>query len=99
RGRTANTGTSKAPAGRARRTRRATCARPRQAMRQHGSERSRPKCSASAMVAALVAAAIAGSAAGEEALRPYEVVGDAIPAPLTDTPGDAARGRAIAVNR
>ena len=29
----------------------------------------------------------------------YEVVGDAIPQPLTDVPGDAARGRAIVVNR
>ena len=29
----------------------------------------------------------------------YEVVGDAIPNPLTDLPGDAARGRGIVVNR
>ena len=29
----------------------------------------------------------------------YRVVGDAIPQPLTATPGDAARGRAIVANR
>ena len=29
----------------------------------------------------------------------YTVVGDAIPQPLTEAPGDAARGRAIVVNR
>ncbi len=34
-----------------------------------------------------------------EALVPYNVVGDAIPAPLTGTAGDAARGRAIVVAR
>lgn len=30
---------------------------------------------------------------------PYEVIGDAIPAPLTGEAGDAARGRAIVVQR
>lgn len=30
---------------------------------------------------------------------PIEVVGDAIPAPLAETPGDPARGRAIVANR
>jgi sulfur-oxidizing protein SoxX len=32
-------------------------------------------------------------------LRPYAVVGDAIPASLTGEPGDAARGRALVVER
>jgi sulfur-oxidizing protein SoxX len=31
--------------------------------------------------------------------RPYAVVGDAIPRPLTGQPGDAVRGRAIVANR
>jgi sulfur-oxidizing protein SoxX len=35
----------------------------------------------------------------QEALRPYHVVGDAIPASLTGTSGDPARGRAIVANR
>jgi sulfur-oxidizing protein SoxX len=34
-----------------------------------------------------------------QALRPYVVVGDAIPASLTGAPGDAARGRALVVDR
>ena len=35
----------------------------------------------------------------EEGLRPYTVVGDAIPASLTGTKGDPARGKAIVLNR
>ena len=42
--------------------------------------------------------ALPGFAAAEE-LRGYAVVGDAIPASLTGARGDAARGRAITVNR
>jgi sulfur-oxidizing protein SoxX len=34
-----------------------------------------------------------------QALRPYAVVGDAIPNSLTTTPGDAAHGRALVVDR
>ena len=37
--------------------------------------------------------------AGAEELRPYTVAGDAIPASLTGTKGDVARGRALIVER
>jgi sulfur-oxidizing protein SoxX len=49
---------------------------------------------------ALAAAALC-SAPGraEEALRPYTIVGDAIPASLTGAKGDPARGKAIVLNR
>jgi sulfur-oxidizing protein SoxX len=50
-----------------------------------------------------VLAALAGGthhgARAEEPLRPYIVVGDAIPASLTGTSGDPERGRAIVTNR
>src|SRR5262249_17899040 len=38
-------------------------------------------------------------AAAQEPLRPYTIVGDAIPASLTGMPGDVARGRMIVGNR
>ena len=38
-------------------------------------------------------------ALAQEGLRPYVVVGNAIPASLTGAPGDSARGRAIVGNR
>ena len=37
--------------------------------------------------------------AGAQTLRPYTVVGDAIPEPLTNARGDATRGRALVVER
>jgi sulfur-oxidizing protein SoxX len=40
--------------------------------------------------------ALAQAASG---VAPYGIVGDAIPAPLTASPGDPARGRAIVVDR
>jgi sulfur-oxidizing protein SoxX len=39
------------------------------------------------------------STVAQTALRPYTVVGDAIPKSLTGAPGDPARGRAIVVKR
>ena len=40
-----------------------------------------------------------GAAADAQALRPFTVAGNAIPASLTGAPGDAARGRALVVDR
>jgi L-cysteine S-thiosulfotransferase len=50
-------------------------------------------------VAALAVSLVASAAAAQEPLVPYRVAGDAIPDPLTGQKGDAARGRAIVVNR
>lgn len=51
-------------------------------------------------MALLVAAVVAMPAAARcDALLPYAVVDDAVPASLTGNPGDPARGRAIVVNR
>ena len=52
--------------------------------------------------AGLLAAIVMGplaSAWGQEGPRPYIVVNDAISQPLSNTPGDAQRGRAIVANR
>ena len=46
-----------------------------------------------------LASVLPGPTAAQEALRPYTVVGDAIPASLTGTPGDAERGQKIVTNR
>jgi sulfur-oxidizing protein SoxX len=51
------------------------------------------------LLAAVLAVTAAGAAGGETAPGAYAVVGDAVPASLTGTRGDAARGRAIIVNR
>jgi sulfur-oxidizing protein SoxX len=50
---------------------------------------------------AVVCAMLAGGSldARAEALRPFTVVGDAIPDSLTGMPGNPERGRAIVVNR
>jgi L-cysteine S-thiosulfotransferase len=49
------------------------------------------------LVGALYGSAHAAGAALP--LVPFEIVGDTIPAPLTDQPGDAVRGRAIVATR
>jgi L-cysteine S-thiosulfotransferase len=51
-------------------------------------------------IAALFAIAVFDGAGSQaEELRPFEITGDAIAASLTGLPGDAARGRAIVLNR
>ena len=52
-----------------------------------------------ARVAMLAVLALATATEAQEALRPYAVVGDAIPKSLIGTPGDPERGRAIVVKR
>jgi L-cysteine S-thiosulfotransferase len=47
----------------------------------------------------VAALALAASAAADEAPLRYRVAGDAVPAPLVATPGDAARGRELAFSR
>ena len=69
-------------------------------MRMAGSRRSPLKCS----VKLAIALALLGSSASvhaqiPESLRPYTVVGNEIPQPLTGAPGDATRGRTIVGNR
>jgi L-cysteine S-thiosulfotransferase len=67
-------------------------------MRKRGSVRSRPKPSAKL---ALVTAAtmLWGAAVEADALRPFTVIGEAIPASLTGTIGDPGHGRAIVLDR
>src|SRR5262245_46921627 len=89
--------------------RRAGCGRPKRFSPMAGSRPSPRKSSAErrralACIAALavpVGAALPARAVaqGPAELRPYTVVGDAIPDSLTGTPGSAERGRAIVVNR
>jgi sulfur-oxidizing protein SoxX len=58
-----------------------------------------PAVLASAATISLAILAYAAEQGTPEPLRPYTIVGDAIPEPLTDTPGDPARGRAIVIHR
>jgi len=52
-----------------------------------------------AALAAVLAAAPSDPAQGQAATDAYAVTGDAVPASLTGAAGDAARGRAIVLNR
>lgn len=51
------------------------------------------------LACAALALSLSVAAHAEEPLRPYAIVGDGIPAPLTGAGGDPARGRAIVANR
>jgi sulfur-oxidizing protein SoxX len=51
------------------------------------------------VIAITLAAGLGQEARTQGVLRPFEVVGDAIPQSLTGEKGDAARGRAIVANR
>ena len=69
-------------------------------MPKHGSRPPPMKSMADALsVVALALLAICPSQVMAQDLRPYEVVGDAIPESLTGVRGDPARGRAIVVDR
>jgi len=57
-----------------------------------------PAASRAATLAALFAASLSSPAA-QEGLKPFDMVGDAIPASLTGSKGDPKRGRAIVTNR
>ncbi len=52
-----------------------------------------------ALALAAVISGCAGHADAQDALPPYAVAGDAIPASLTGAQGDPVRGRAIVANR
>jgi L-cysteine S-thiosulfotransferase len=71
-------------------------------MPKPGSGRPRPRSSAKDRrrgTALALAWALTASPAGAQALRPFTVVGDAIPESLTGARGDAGRGRAVVVDR
>ena len=57
------------------------------------------RCRALAALAFALPAPLLAQSPSRAPLVPFEVVGDAIPASLTGVPGDAARGRAIVVDR
>ena len=70
-------------------------------MRMTGTTRSRRKCSGRwrGLAAPALVLPLWACPAAADGLVPYRVEGDAIPASLTGTPGDPARGRAIVASR
>lgn len=58
-----------------------------------------PAVLAAAATISLAVIAYAAEQAAPEPLRPYRIVGDAIPEPLTRMRGDSAHGRGIVINR
>lgn len=62
----------------------------------------RPLTLLAGLAVSVVASGVAAQAAAPAeapAFRPFEVVGDGIPRPLTDAGGDTSRGRAIVASR
>jgi len=68
-------------------------------MRKAGSARLRLRPSADVVAAGLAALLASTGIVAQEELRPYTIVGDAIPASLTGAAGDPVRGRAVVVDR
>jgi L-cysteine S-thiosulfotransferase len=68
-------------------------------MRKPGFVRSRQIRSADAVVAGFATLLTSAGAVSPEQLRPYTIVGDAIPASLTGAAGDPVRGRAVVIDR
>jgi sulfur-oxidizing protein SoxX len=67
-------------------------------MRKPGSARSRQKLSVNVVVAGVALVAGTGALAQQQ-LRPFTVIGGAIPASLTGVAGDPVRGRAVVLDR
>jgi sulfur-oxidizing protein SoxX len=51
------------------------------------------------LAVALAGLLVASPVSADGTIKPYVVVGDGIPEPLTTTPGDPARGKAVVTNR
>ena len=68
-------------------------------MRKPGSARSRLRVSADAVAASLAALLTSTGAVAQEELRPYTIVGDAIPARLIGAAGGPVRGREVVLDR
>lgn len=67
-------------------------------MGKRGSARSRQKPSVNVVVASVALVAATGALARQQ-LRPFTVIGGAIPASLTGVAGDPVRGRAVVLDR